>query len=256
VKPKFVPEVQAFMGDAVDNIPGIPGCGDKKASLLIRRFNSIEGVLENLSLIRWPAIERELRKKGTRKRLELYRDLATLRSDVEIPVTLEELTLSPTQPSHVKEILRFLDAAHKYEAMFGQSTDYDLVADKVLNPKQWWRDAVAGKIAHLNDTPLVPQVGFYQRRLVRGGPWVPCRIWRDPQMDFETERPTGRDIIRCEVNGKIASPVREWDILSRYPIKEELYDYMVANAAWAKQHSPNEAIARPTEPINWLTEPV
>src|SRR5690606_6000298 len=45
-------EIQTLMGDATDNVPGIPGVGEKTAADLINRFGSVEGIYENLDALK------------------------------------------------------------------------------------------------------------------------------------------------------------------------------------------------------------
>ncbi len=47
VEPKDIPEVISLMGDAADNIPGIPGIGEKTATKLIEEFKSVESIIAN-----------------------------------------------------------------------------------------------------------------------------------------------------------------------------------------------------------------
>ena len=65
--PKMV-DLKALMGDSSDNIPGVPGVGEKTALELLRRFGSLDGVYENLN--------DESIKKGVRAKLEAGRDSA------------------------------------------------------------------------------------------------------------------------------------------------------------------------------------
>jgi DNA polymerase I len=85
VDPTDVIEVLALMGDASDNVPGVPRVGQKTAADLVQRFGKLEGIYENLE---------ELGKKAVRGYLEQHRDLAFLSRDLvtidcEAPVKWE-----------------------------------------------------------------------------------------------------------------------------------------------------------------------
>jgi len=69
VTPDKLIDVKGLMGDASDNIPGVPGIGEKTALELIKKFNSIEEIYENLE---------KVEKKGVREKLEANKDLAFL----------------------------------------------------------------------------------------------------------------------------------------------------------------------------------
>jgi DNA polymerase-1 len=69
VAPIKLIDVKGLMGDTSDNIPGVPGIGEKTALELIKKFDSIEGIYENIALVE---------KKGVREKLEANKDLAFL----------------------------------------------------------------------------------------------------------------------------------------------------------------------------------
>ena len=73
----------ALVGDAVDNIPVVPGIGDKTAKELIGRFGSLEGIVENLDEI----------SKSRRSKLEENRQLAYSSRDLIIPQLTESVPL-------------------------------------------------------------------------------------------------------------------------------------------------------------------
>jgi DNA polymerase-1 len=93
VPPEKVVDVMALRGDAVDNIPGAPGIGDKGSVELIREFGSVEAVLDRAA---------EVKRKTYRKSLEQNRDAVLLSKelvtiDSHVPLDLN-LTAMETQP--------------------------------------------------------------------------------------------------------------------------------------------------------------
>ena len=97
-----------------------------------------------------------------------------------------------------------------------------------------------------------PKCGWYRRRLVRGGAWVPCRIWLDQPTDPETGELMGDERLRCEVAGKERDPEEEWLRLADHPIPKAEFDYMVATSRWANKHAPDEPEANPQEKVDLL----
>ena len=89
VPPERVVDVLALVGDAVDNIPGVPGIGDKGAKDLVREFGPVEAVLENADKVKRAAYRVGL--KNHREEALLSKRLATLRTDVPITLDLEAL---------------------------------------------------------------------------------------------------------------------------------------------------------------------
>ncbi len=73
-------EIQTLIGDAIDNIPGIPGVGEKTAAKLIKKYGSADAVLKHLDELT-PKMRENFEKYGDR--LPLARRLVTLKNDVE-----------------------------------------------------------------------------------------------------------------------------------------------------------------------------
>jgi DNA polymerase-1 len=88
VSPAQIADVLALMGDSIDNIPGIPGVGEKTAVKLIAQFGSVDRLYENLSLV--PGKLRETLAANRAKAL-LSRELATVSTRVPIEADLESL---------------------------------------------------------------------------------------------------------------------------------------------------------------------
>ncbi|MDO8476414.1 MAG: DNA polymerase I [Candidatus Rokubacteria bacterium] len=86
VAPGQIPDLLALMGDSIDNIPGVPGVGQKTAVKLISQFGSVERLYENLTLV--PGKVRETLAANRRQAL-LSRELATVSTRVPIDQGLE-----------------------------------------------------------------------------------------------------------------------------------------------------------------------
>jgi DNA polymerase I len=86
VEPAQIPDILALMGDSIDNIPGVPGVGEKTAAKLIGQFGGVTRLYENLSLV--PGKLRET-LAANRKQALLSRELATVSTRVPIAVDLD-----------------------------------------------------------------------------------------------------------------------------------------------------------------------
>ncbi len=97
VEPAQIADVLALMGDAIDNIPGVKGVGEKTAVKLISQFGSVEHLYENL-----PLVGGKLRETlaASRKQALLSRELATLARSA--PATLELDAFRRVEPDWVK----------------------------------------------------------------------------------------------------------------------------------------------------------
>src|SRR5439155_14494656 len=74
-------EVQTLVGDAIDNVPGIPGVGEKTAAKLVKKYGSADAVLKHLDELT-PKMRENFEKYGNR--LPVSRSLVTLKDDVEM----------------------------------------------------------------------------------------------------------------------------------------------------------------------------
>jgi DNA polymerase-1 len=103
IKPEQIPDFIGLKGDTSDNIPGVPGIGDKTAAQLIAQYGSLEGVYEHLDEL----------SPGRRKNLSEHADdartskeLATMRRDLELECDPAELVLEPPDRSQLREMFR------------------------------------------------------------------------------------------------------------------------------------------------------
>jgi DNA polymerase-1 len=103
IKPEQVPDFIGLKGDASDNIPGVPGIGDKTAGQLIAQYGSLESVLEHVDDLT-PARSKAIREHS--EQALAAKQLATMRRDLELDCDPAELVLSPPDRSQLKEMFR------------------------------------------------------------------------------------------------------------------------------------------------------
>lgn len=96
--PDKVVDVMAIWGDAIDNIPGVPGIGEKGAKALIQQFGSLDGVYENLDQIKKAAQRKTLEEN--KDKAYLSRDLARIKCDLDLDIDFE--TLKRQEPDRAK----------------------------------------------------------------------------------------------------------------------------------------------------------
>jgi DNA polymerase-1 len=107
VKPSQVRDVLALWGDESDNIPGVPGIGEKGAKKLIREFGDLEGVLAAA-----PTLKSAPQRQGLETHAEtarLSRDLATVDVNVPIPFDPDLLRLRPPDERAALELFQDLE---------------------------------------------------------------------------------------------------------------------------------------------------
>ena len=103
VTPEQVPDFIGLKGDTSDNIPGVPGIGDKTAGQLIAQYGSLEAVLEHVDELS-PGRAKALRENA--EQALASKELATMRRDLPLDVDPAALVLSPPDRSQLKEIFR------------------------------------------------------------------------------------------------------------------------------------------------------
>ena len=103
VRPDQVPDFIGLKGDTSDNIPGVPGIGDKTAGQLIGQYGSLEAVIEHAAELS-PARSRAIVENAEQARVS--RELATMRRDLELDFDLDGLVLEPPDRSKLKEFFR------------------------------------------------------------------------------------------------------------------------------------------------------
>ncbi len=118
----------------------------------------------------------------------------------------------------------------------------------------WYEKALRGEVVPMHE--MEPHPGFYRRRLVKGGPWVPASIWMDQPTDPETGELTGPEELRAEVNGVPEDPALVWTYVCANPISETEYRFMHKDSAWARQYAPDDPKAKPREAIDHLKTPL
>ncbi len=113
VFPEQIIDYLALVGDSSDNIPGIDKVGPKTAAKLLNQYGTLDNLIRNVQEVSGKVGEN---LRAGLETLELSRKLATIRSDLELPVTLEELI--PAEPDTVR--LRELYTRYELRALLRQ----------------------------------------------------------------------------------------------------------------------------------------
>ena len=104
VPPELVTDLIGLKGDTSDNIPGVPGIGDKTAAQLLQEFGSLEGVLENVDKVSGAKRKENLVEHAEDARIS--KQLATLHFDIDTGIDFEELMASEPDRSSLREFMR------------------------------------------------------------------------------------------------------------------------------------------------------
>jgi DNA polymerase-1 len=116
-KPEQVIDVLALMGDSSDNIPGVPGIGEKTAIKLISQFGSVENLLARTSELTGKMKETV---ENNRDMALLSKRLVTITCDAPCPVDIEALKVQPWDEPKLKELLIEFEFNSIGKRLFGE----------------------------------------------------------------------------------------------------------------------------------------
>ena len=140
VPPEKVTDVLALMGDSVDNVPGVPGIGEKGAKKLVNEYGSLDELLEKAG---------EIKRKSYREGLQNHRDdalmskeLVTIHTDLPIELDLEALAHDADQADHQQLLeifweLDFRQLAEEIESNHGVASVEVSPATPVTSAQEW-----------------------------------------------------------------------------------------------------------------------
>src|SRR5688500_6794206 len=89
IPPELIPDFYGLKGDTSDNIPGVPGIGDKTASDLLQRFGDLDTVLGSIDEISGAKRKENLTNHSDDARMS--KELATIQEDVPVEIDVEEI---------------------------------------------------------------------------------------------------------------------------------------------------------------------
>jgi DNA polymerase I len=104
VTPEQVPDFIGLKGDTSDNIPGVPGIGDKTAAELLQRFGDVEGVLGNIDQISGAKRKQNLTEHADAARIS--KQLATMKRDIPLDLDLEAFIVAEPDRSKLRDTFR------------------------------------------------------------------------------------------------------------------------------------------------------
>jgi len=152
VPPELVTDLMGLRGDTSDNIPGVPGIGEKTAAQLLQRFGSLEAVLENVEEVSGAKRKQNLVEHADDARMS--KQLATLHYDLETGVDLAAAMASEPDRGALRDFMREFElravmerleeALPEGEAVPGRSVEQELEVEAVEGTPA---DLAAGPVA-------------------------------------------------------------------------------------------------------------
>jgi len=124
IPPELVPDFVGLKGDTSDNIPGVPGIGDKTASQLLQEWGDLEGVLANIDSISGAKRKENLTEHAENARIS--KQLATAVRDVDVDVDFAKVIAREPDRSRLRETFREFELRaplERLEEALGQGDD-------------------------------------------------------------------------------------------------------------------------------------
>jgi DNA polymerase-1 len=121
-RPEQVVDILALMGDSSDNIPGVPGIGEKTAIKLVSQFGSLDNALAHIGELTG-RVKDSL--ENNREQALLSRRLATLNCEAPCPIELDSLKVQPRDDEKVKRILLEFEFNSIGRRLFGEQFKAD-----------------------------------------------------------------------------------------------------------------------------------
>lgn len=147
VTPKEFIDVKALMGDTADNIPGVPGIGEKTATALIEKYGNIEAVHEDAANVKPPRASKNIVEFWNQA--VLSKELATIITDVPIAYDFAEAKLDGVQELYTEEAyllckrLEFKNLLGRFEvdAPKNQAQEHFKIVRKKSEAEKIWKKA-------------------------------------------------------------------------------------------------------------------
>ncbi|RLB06612.1 MAG: DNA polymerase I [Deltaproteobacteria bacterium] len=137
VEPERLPDIMGLAGDSIDNIPGVPGIGEKTAVDLIKRFESLESLLQRIDKADDGGVKKKIKEDLIKYRDQalLSKELATVDTHVPIDVRWEDFLLSPPNEETLRAVFKELEFHKFLQELFPQKSisydDYHLITEQV-----------------------------------------------------------------------------------------------------------------------------
>ncbi|HEY4448381.1 MAG TPA: DNA polymerase I [Steroidobacteraceae bacterium] len=190
VYPEQIVDYLALIGDNIDNIPGIDKVGPKTAAKLLAQYGSLDGLIAHLAEV--PGRVGENLRSGL-ETLELSRRLATIRTDLELSIPVEQLTPRAPDVAKLRELYQQLE-------LRGLLRQLD-AAEGAAIPDSAPPAAAATAVA----AAPVPEAPPFERHYETITSWQECERWLTQlaaaelfAFDIET---TSLDYMRAEIVG-------------------------------------------------------
>ncbi len=129
----------ALKGDTSDNIPGVPGVGDKTAAKLVHQFGSVEELVAHTDMLKGKQKENV---EASADRLGLNKELARIDTDIELPVSPDDCVMGEWDADEVRRLFTSLE----FRSLFDRLQEIGIIKPKVDVAELDLREVTAGEL--------------------------------------------------------------------------------------------------------------
>jgi DNA polymerase-1 len=133
VNPEQIIDYLTLIGDSVDNIPGVTKCGPKTAAKWLEQYETLDNLIANSSAITGKIGEYF---QASLAHLPLSKRLVTIKTDLELPLSLADLTPSPPNRERLLELTRELEFKFWLKDLLGQENTVNESSTEIENTEQ------------------------------------------------------------------------------------------------------------------------
>lgn len=127
VEPERVIEILGMAGDSSDNVPGVPGIGEKTAIALVNEFGSIEGVLANIDKV--SGKKRKENLENNAEQVRLCKELVTIKTDVPLEFDLKNYRVRGFDQAKAGELFKKLNFSSMLKNLEGVKAEIEIDYD-------------------------------------------------------------------------------------------------------------------------------
>ena len=193
VHPNLYVPYAALRGDKSDNLPGVPGVGEKTAAKLINKYGGISGIYENMD-DHTPKLTENL--AANEENVRLNEEVMVLIRDVPLDVSVDELRMGGFDPNEVRELFDFLEFRTLYDRLADALSSIDVGID--MGPSIGGAKVIEAEVTELDDPGLA---AVQVKALASGEATVAMAVaWAD---EPGTSAVTGLAVVTDAENGGV-----------------------------------------------------
>ncbi|MGB4759442.1 MAG: DNA polymerase I [Candidatus Saccharimonadales bacterium] len=136
-------DLKALKGDSSDNIPGVPGIGEKGAIQLLQQYDTLEGIYENIALIK-DSIAKKL--EAGKDSAYLSKQLAAIWTDAPVALDLDKLDGHHAKPEAIRDLLQKLE----FRSLVRQLPEVMQIKDEEQAPNHGPSNLRVGNVVHIS----------------------------------------------------------------------------------------------------------